>query len=148
MIQLESPQEGRLSMHRGRFIHSVPRLTVLAVAGLLIVGCKAGVKGDSVQDAATAMDRPAARDLAREPASLDIAKQGEDAVCAAQSAGADAVPLALYVMMDSTRSMTRTASNGAVKWDSVRTAMSGFFSPTPTRASRSTVKCRSSVADE
>jgi hypothetical protein len=51
----------------------------------------------------------------------------EDGACAATSSSAKLVPLDLYVMMDSSKSMTDVDSSGKTKWDDLKSAMSSFF---------------------
>ena len=53
---------------------------------------------------------------------------GADATCAMQSAVAEKLPLDLFVMMDSSGSMTELTATGVSKWDAVRSAMTAFFS--------------------
>jgi len=53
-----------------------------------------------------------------------------DAACATSSAGAEPVPLDLYVLMDSSKSMLETTSAGVSKWSAVSSAMGMFFSDT------------------
>jgi Mg-chelatase subunit ChlD len=50
-----------------------------------------------------------------------------DAACATQSASAERFPLDLYVMMDSSGSMTDPTASGVTKWDAVRAALTAFF---------------------
>src|SRR6185369_15210029 len=69
---------------------------------------------------------PPSRD-ARDAITPDIPKVTPDAACAAESAGAEAVPLALYMMIDSSRSMNTATSAGPSKWDAVRTAIKSFL---------------------
>jgi hypothetical protein len=52
---------------------------------------------------------------------------GLDGACSAVRSSAKLVPLDLYVMMDSSKSMNDTDSNGKAKWDDLKSAMSGFF---------------------
>jgi hypothetical protein len=52
---------------------------------------------------------------------------GVDAACATQSAMAEALPLDLYIMMDSSGSMIDQTSSGASKWDAVKEALSAFL---------------------
>lgn len=47
--------------------------------------------------------------------------------CAATSTSAELIPLDLYVMMDSSKSMTEPTAAGVTKWKSVVDAMVGFF---------------------
>jgi hypothetical protein len=50
-----------------------------------------------------------------------------DAACATQSASAQRLPLDLYVMMDTSGSMTDPTASGVTKWDAVRAALTAFF---------------------
>jgi len=50
-----------------------------------------------------------------------------DGVCSATMTAAEPVPLDLYVLMDSSLSMKDPTSSGAMKWDTVRSAMKSFF---------------------
>ena len=52
---------------------------------------------------------------------------GPDAACATESTGAMPVPLDLYMMMDTSKSMNDATSAGPTKWDAVRSAMNAFF---------------------
>lgn len=52
---------------------------------------------------------------------------GPDGACSTVRSSAKLVPLDLYVMMDSSKSMIDTDSNGKAKWEDLKTAMSGFF---------------------
>jgi hypothetical protein len=51
---------------------------------------------------------------------------GED--CAATSTPAKLIPLDLYVITDSSKSMLETTSGGITKWEALKAAMTGFFS--------------------
>jgi hypothetical protein len=51
----------------------------------------------------------------------------EAMACATQSAMAETLPLDLFVMMDSSSSMTEVTAAGTTKWEAVRTAMNSFF---------------------
>src|SRR5687768_1720574 len=53
---------------------------------------------------------------------------GDD--CAATSTPAKLIPLDLYVITDSSKSMLEPTSGGITKWDALKAAMSGFFSDT------------------
>ncbi|HEX2656839.1 MAG TPA: vWA domain-containing protein [Polyangia bacterium] len=57
----------------------------------------------------------------------EVGDTSEDGACAATSSSAKLVPLDLYVMMDSSKSMTDTDSSGKSKWDDLKSAMSSFF---------------------
>ena len=50
-----------------------------------------------------------------------------DAACAAATQQAQQVPLDLYIMMDSSGSMTGTTSGGQSKWDAIRAALTAFL---------------------
>jgi hypothetical protein len=50
-----------------------------------------------------------------------------DAACAAHSQVAQRLPLDLYMMMDSSGSMTELTATGVSKWDAVRSAMTSFL---------------------
>jgi hypothetical protein len=50
-----------------------------------------------------------------------------DAACAAHSQVAQRLPMDLYMMMDSSGSMTELTANGTTKWDAVRSAMTSFL---------------------
>lgn len=52
---------------------------------------------------------------------------GPDGACSTVRSSAKLVPLDLYVMMDSSKSMIDADSNGKAKWDDLKIAMSGFF---------------------
>jgi Mg-chelatase subunit ChlD len=51
----------------------------------------------------------------------------EDAACATQTATAQTLPLDLYMMVDSSGSMTEKTAAGSTKWAAVQSAMSAFF---------------------
>jgi hypothetical protein len=53
---------------------------------------------------------------------------GDD--CAATSTPAKLIPLDLYVITDSSKSMLETTSGGITKWEALKAAMTGFFSDT------------------
>lgn len=55
---------------------------------------------------------------------------GDD--CAATSTPAKLIPLDLYVITDSSKSMLEQTSGGISKWDALKAAMTGFFSDTTT----------------
>lgn len=62
--------------------------------------------------------------------STDKFSQGDsmsDGACAATKSSAKLVPLDLYVMMDSSKSMNETDSMGKDKWSDLKDAMSSFF---------------------
>ena len=50
-----------------------------------------------------------------------------DAGCASSSTGAELVPLDLYVVFDTSKSMLETTSAGTTKWEGVKNAMKAFF---------------------
>ena len=50
-----------------------------------------------------------------------------DGACATKSANAEPLPLDIYVMMDTSKSMLDTTTSGTPKWDAVKTALSAFF---------------------
>lgn len=50
-----------------------------------------------------------------------------DAACASQTASAQRLPLDLYVMMDTSGSMTDPTASGITKWDAVKAALTAFF---------------------
>jgi hypothetical protein len=50
-----------------------------------------------------------------------------DAACAMQTATAETLPLDLFMMMDSSGSMTEQTAAGPTKWQAVETAMGAFF---------------------
>jgi len=70
--------------------------------------------------------RDAAPDIHVEP---DAATGGgtPDAACATQSASAQSLPLDLFMMVDSSGSMTEKTAAGTTKWAAVQAAMSAFF---------------------
>jgi hypothetical protein len=77
------------------------------------------------RDAAPAptSDGPASLDLS--PTVVGGAPLG-DAACAAQSQTAEKLPLDMYVMLDSSGSMTETTSSGQTKWDAISLALTTF----------------------
>ncbi|HMF44376.1 MAG TPA: hypothetical protein VKQ32_27070 [Polyangia bacterium] len=87
---------------------------------------------DAGADAATS-DRPigAGSDGSLGPeirVAPDAATGGQDdAACATQSATAHTRPLDLYMMIDSSGSMTELTAAGPTKWMAVQTAMNAFF---------------------
>jgi hypothetical protein len=72
-----------------------------------------------------AVDQPAFRDVYVAPDTI----VSTDGACAAQSANAEPVPLDLYVMMDSSKSMLEVAGTGTstTKWQMVSAALTGFL---------------------
>ena len=52
---------------------------------------------------------------------------GLDGACAASSIGAEPVPLDLYFLMDSSKSMLETTGAGTTKWAAVSAALDAFF---------------------
>jgi hypothetical protein len=52
---------------------------------------------------------------------------GLDGACAASSTGAEPVPLDLYFLMDSSKSMLETTGAGTTKWAAVSSALDMFF---------------------
>src|SRR3954454_19071773 len=84
---------------------------------------------DAAADAAAA-EQPPGRDAGPE---IHVASDGAtsgnppDAACAAQSASAQSLPLDLFMMVDSSGSMTEKTSAGTTKWAAVQAAMSAFF---------------------
>jgi hypothetical protein len=78
---------------------------------------------------AGASDGPAGRDVAPEiHIAPDAAGGGAaDAACATQSASAQTLPLDLYMMIDSSGSMTEQTAAGPTKWAAVQSAMIAFF---------------------
>jgi len=57
----------------------------------------------------------------------NIDAAGLDGACAASSIGAEAVPLDLYFLMDSSKSMLETTGAGTTKWAAVSAALDMFF---------------------
>jgi hypothetical protein len=82
-----------------------------------------GVDAGSLPDVGRAdyvfVDRPGPQDYVTSDAPV--------AACATQSATAETLPLDIYVMMDSSSSMTDMTAAGPTKWEAVQTAMSSFF---------------------
>jgi Mg-chelatase subunit ChlD len=76
-----------------------------------------------------AADAPMNRDAVPEirTAPDAMSSPAADAACATQSAAAQALPLDLYMMVDSSGSMTEKTAAGATKWAAVQSAMSAFF---------------------
>jgi hypothetical protein len=92
-------------------------------------GAAAGAAGrDAAADRATSAgaDRSPAPEAGAAPDAP--AGGGADAACAAQSATAETLPLDLFVMMDSSGSMTEATAAGPTKWQAVQTALGAFFS--------------------
>jgi hypothetical protein len=117
-------------------------LSVLVAPAILASGCAkvrtpggtgdaaAGPDGTAGQsDADAVADAGAPRDLSVSdfvPGDAPLVI-GVDAACATESAMAEALPLDLYIMMDSSGSMLDQTSSGASKWDAVKEALSGFL---------------------
>jgi hypothetical protein len=78
---------------------------------------------------AAATDAQLTRDAAPEIHIAPDAMSGgpADAACATQSATAQTLPLDLYMMVDSSGSMTEKTAAGSTKWAAVQSAMSAFF---------------------
>ena len=58
---------------------------------------------------------------------LSVADRPGDGVCSATTTAAEPVPLDLYVLMDSSKSMLDPTSAGPSKWDAMKTALNTFF---------------------
>ena len=127
--------------------HAVVALAALAMAALGcakvgrttpgdVTGAAGGAGFDAApRDTAVATDAGAAeqspgRDAAPE---IHVAPDGAtsgnppDAACATQSASAQSLPLDLFMMVDSSGSMTEKTSAGTTKWAAVQAAMRAFF---------------------
>jgi hypothetical protein len=50
-----------------------------------------------------------------------------DAACAAQTQKAEKLPLDMYVLLDSSSSMTELTTSGQTKWDAIRAALTSFL---------------------
>lgn len=83
-------------------------------------------------DSAVLADQSLFRDVA---APDDVGALPVDGACAAQSANAEPVPLDLYVMMDSSKSMLDVAGTGTTvtKWQTVSAAMTAFLNDPQSR---------------
>jgi hypothetical protein len=100
-------------------------ITPAVLAGLLL-GCKAGVSITPPSDGSAAEDHHVTqREVGGGNDAISVNEDG--AVCAEQSNGAQAVPLDLYLMMDSSRSMLDPTDSGVSKWSAVTSAMTAFF---------------------
>lgn len=66
-------------------------------------------------------------DVSQDKFSAGDMSQGTDGACSAVTSSAKLVPLDLYVMMDSSKSMLDTDANGVDKWTDLRSAMTAFF---------------------
>lgn len=115
-------------MRQARHVHLI--LMPVALAGLLF-GCSAGVMlappgpdGGSPEDHPAPVDRVTQDRMATV---TDTSTTPDDGGCANQSSGAQAVPIDLYVMMDSSKSMLDTTNSGVVKWKAIQDAMTAFF---------------------
>jgi len=127
--------------------HAVAALTALAMAALAcakvgrttpgeVTGAAGGAGFDAApRDADVATDAVAAEQLPGRDAAPEIhvvpdgATSGNppDAACATQSASAQSLPLDLFMMVDSSGSMTEKTSAGTTKWAAVQAAMRAFF---------------------
>ena len=58
---------------------------------------------------------------------LSVSDVKSDGVCSATMTAAEPVPLDLYVLMDSSKSMLDPTSAGPSKWDAVKSALNMFF---------------------
>jgi hypothetical protein len=91
----------------------VPDAAAGAEAGATDRGAGAGADRNPAPEAGPPSDAPAGGRA--------------DAACAMQSATAETLPLDLFMMMDSSGSMTEQTAAGPTKWQAVQTAMSAFF---------------------
>ena len=106
-----------------------------AIVFLCAVGCtpKLPATNTNTADAdATNLDAASVDQfVAQEVVARDLVTQDRtasaDGACATESAGAEPVPLDLYVMMDSSRSMLESTTAGATKWSAVTSALTAFF---------------------
>ena len=57
----------------------------------------------------------------------DLQSSDVSLACAKQSSNAESVPLDLYFVMDSSRSMEVATAAGPTKWEAVKTALGAFF---------------------
>jgi hypothetical protein len=109
-----------------------PRPTGLLVLGTLAIAATACTKIPATSprnDAAPASDAgsDAARDVVVQQPDMLIMRDTNMDACAAESTGAKPVPLDLFVLMDTSRSMSQATSAGPSKWDAVKMAMRAFF---------------------
>ncbi|HEY4184750.1 MAG TPA: hypothetical protein VGP07_06750 [Polyangia bacterium] len=91
-------------------------------------GNGSGSGGSGSGQDAGGLDVPMMPDVAMEHLSSgDAGDAVGDGICAATTSSAMLVPLDLYVMMDSSKSMNETDSMGTDKWTDLKNAMSSFF---------------------
>jgi len=114
-------------------------MAVSSCAKVVIPGAVTGGGGGTGIDAAprdastgadaAATDAQTSRDSAPEIHIAPDAMSGgpADAACATQSVIAQTLPLDLYMMVDSSGSMTEKTAAGSTKWAAVQSAMSAFF---------------------
>jgi hypothetical protein len=120
------------------------RSLVCLGATALLVGCSAGVKPTQLGTAGTTGTGAGGNSAGGTSAgggsggtggsspfdaSFDINTSDKpgDGVCSTTMTAAEPVPLDLYVLMDSSKSMNDPTSAGPSKWDAVRSAMNMFF---------------------
>jgi hypothetical protein len=129
MIRADATHERRnpAMNQRSTFTWIVAAAALAAAA----VGCKAGLatQGGTGGAGGNTDGGLADRRVPRDTASSDVPPGGgDDAVCSAQSVSAQPVPLDLYLMMDTSRSMAEdSTSSGLTKWEAVKMAMKAFF---------------------
>jgi hypothetical protein len=107
-----------------------------------LAGCTAGVKpattanggssatgaaGSSGQGGGGNVITGAAGNLGAAGSGTPDASIGDGAACASDEVMAQPVPLDLYVLMDSSKSMLETTTAGSTKWKAVSDAMAAFF---------------------
>ena len=82
-----------------------------------------GTGGTAGRDASVVIDAP----LGDGPGRVIGGDALGDAACAVATQSAERVPLDLYIMMDSSGSMSGTVAGNQTKWDAVRSALTAFL---------------------
>jgi hypothetical protein len=128
------------------------RVGILAAVLLALVGCTgvrhpaagadAGGAGGAGTDASVVFghpDAPSVSDAPPPPIDFGVAADAGppervvggpalgDAACASQTQKAERLPLDMYVLLDSSSSMTELTMQGQSKWDAVRAALTAFL---------------------
>ena len=88
------------------------------------IGVGMGVDAGLLHDGGLAVD---AAVIVSRGTGTDAVVSDEPVACATSSSTAEKLPLDLYVMMDSSSSMSDATAAGPTKWQAVQTAMTSFF---------------------
>jgi len=109
-------------------VTAAPACKTIAPATVDVDSGSGGRSGGGVAGNDGGVDRAVLPDMAMDKFSTGDATS--DGACAAAKSSAKLVPLDLYVMMDSSKSMNDTDSMGKAKWSDLKQAMTSFFNDT------------------